>query len=241
MTSKLISIGKAARLIGISIMTLRRWDKSGKLVSFRPGKNSKRYYKQEDIELFINDLGAVAKKWTTNETASEPQNNFYCQTKDVFDVRLIKMQNEMAKITELKSILPLAVSVAGEIGNNSFDHNLGMWPDIPGVFFGYDFVRRKIVLADRGQGVLTTLKRVKPELKNDEDALLTAFTEMLSGRAPEARGNGLKFVRKVITENSMSLEFSSGDSQLFIEKNQKNILFLPFNSHFHGTIVVINF
>ena len=39
-----------------------------------------------------------------------------------------------------ENIVPLIVAVAGEIGNNSFDHNLGKWPDSPGVFFGFDVV-----------------------------------------------------------------------------------------------------
>jgi len=35
-----------------------------------------------------------------------------------------------------------------------------------------------------------------PELSTDEEAVRTAFTKVVSGRAPESRGNGLKFVRK---------------------------------------------
>jgi len=52
---------------------------------------------------------------------------------------------------------------------------------------------RKVVLADRGQGVLTTLKRVRRELTNSSEAIRVAFTETISGRYPETRGNGLKF------------------------------------------------
>lgn len=241
MEQKLISIGKAAKLIGVSIATLRRWDKSGKLVSFRPTKTSKRYYRQEEFDFFINDLEAVAKAWATKEIASELRNDFYCQTKDVFDARLSRLQNELGKIPGMENILPLVVSVAGEIGNNSFDHNLGMWPDVPGIFFGFDFQRRKVVLADRGQGILETLKRVRPGLKTDEEALRTAFTEIISGRAPEARGNGLKYVRKVISENSMTLEFWSGNSRLCISKDERVLPFFPVSPSFHGTIAVINF
>ena len=66
---------------------------------------------------------------------------------------------------------------------------------------------RKIVLADRGQGILTTLKRVRPELINSSEAMRLAFTETISGRYPETRGNGLKFVRSIIVEIHSHLLF----------------------------------
>jgi len=50
----------------------------------------------------------------------------------------------------LEQLSSLIVAITGEIGNNSFDHNLGKWPDEPGVFFGYDIAKGTVVLADRG-------------------------------------------------------------------------------------------
>ncbi len=100
-----------------------------------------------------------------------------------------------------KPLFSLLTSVSGEIGNNSYDHNLGQWPDMSGIFFGYDLNKKQIVLADRGLGILQTLKRVRVELKDHESALKVAFTEIISGRKPEARGNGLKYVKNVISKN----------------------------------------
>lgn len=113
--------------------------------------------------------------------------------------------------------------MAGEIGNNSFDHNLGSWQDIMGIFFGYEFNNGglKIVLADRGQGLFKTLKRVKPELKNDLEALFTAFNERISGRAPESRGNGLKFVKENIKNKKMHLGFYSGNAEALLNEKMK--------------------
>ena len=79
----------------------------------------------------------------------------------------------------------------------------------------------KIVLADRGQGVLKTLKKVKPELKNDSEALKTAFIERISGRAPEARGNGLKFTKESVKKEKMYLVFSSGNARAELNKEMK--------------------
>jgi len=47
--SKLVSIGTAAKILGVSIDTIRRWDKKGKLHSARPdGKN--RYFSIDELE-----------------------------------------------------------------------------------------------------------------------------------------------------------------------------------------------
>jgi len=146
----------------------------------------------------------------------------YCKTRDIFQARLEKMTKDLlesGKVDENK--VYMASAIAGELGNNSFDHNIGNWRDIPGTFFGYDFYSNDllIVLADRGQGVWATLKNVRPELKDDREALSTAFTEIISGRSPEARGNGLKFVRQSVKELNFHLDFYSGEAKA--ELNEK--------------------
>ena len=46
--------------------------------------------------------------------------------------------------------------------------------------------------------VLASLQNVVPGLTDHQQALVIAFERMVSGRHPERRGNGLKFVRSVI-------------------------------------------
>jgi hypothetical protein len=242
MDSRLLPIGEAAKYLGVTIQTLRRWDKNGKLVSFRPTLSSHRYYRKDDLELFVDDLRLLVRSWAMNESANIPKNDYYCASSDVFKARLIRLQNELAKIPDLGEIYSLIVSIAGEIGNNSFDHNLGVWPDIPGVFFGYDVKKRQIVLGDRGQGILETLKRIKSQLKNSKDALKVAFTEIISGRAPESRGNGLKFVRRVVVGNPViTLLFQSGDAELFLGENKTDIDVKKSERFCRGCIAIINF
>lgn len=149
---------------------------------------------------------------------------YYYQTRDVFQARHSRMINDLLldkKIADDDAYIVAAI--AGEIGNNSFDHNLGNWRDVPGIFFGYELSDNeiKIALADRGQGVLATLKKVKPELTNDKEALKVAFTERISGRAPENRGNGLKFVKENVESKKMHLEFHSGNAKAELEKEIK--------------------
>ena len=149
---------------------------------------------------------------------------YYYQTRDVFQARHSRMINDLLldkKIADDDAYIVAAI--AGEIGNNSFDHNLGNWRDVPGIFFGYELSDNeiKIALADRGQGVLATLKKVKPELTNDKEALKVAFTERISGRAPENRGNGLKFVKENVESKKMHLEFHSGNAKAELDKEIK--------------------
>ncbi len=148
----------------------------------------------------------------------------------VFENRNI-FQDELMRLTKYLSenkLVPedkvwIISAIIGEIGNNSFDHNLGNWPRERGVVFGYniedDYL--DIVIADNGLGVLKTLQQVKPELNNDKDALKIAFTKILSGRAPEARGNGLKFVKENVINNDMNLVFVSGDSRVVLNGGLK--------------------
>lgn len=150
------------------------------------------------------------------------EDEYYCKTRDVFQARLDKMIASLLRDGRIsENNIYILAAIAGEIGNNSFDHNVGNWPDIAGIFFGYELHEENltIVLADRGVGIFQTLKRVKPELQNDEEALLTAFNEKISGRAPEPRGNGLKFVKENIKEAKKHLSFLSGTAQA--ELNEK--------------------
>lgn len=235
---ELISISEAANLLGVSIDTLRRWDQSGKLGSVKSEGGHRKYYRSQ-IEVFLNELFGLAKNWALKGTEMSP--NFYCSNSAVFQTKLIQMQELLMGIAELNSIFPLIVAVAGEIGNNSFDHNLGNWPDIPGIFFAYDIHKRNIVLADRGLGILATLKRVKPELNTYREALRVAFTEILSGRSPESRGNGLKFVRKIVAENPIGLLFQSGDAELILAKNSSVLDIKHSLEPFRGCLALITF
>ena len=47
-----LSIGKVAKLLGIAVVTLRRWEKQGKLTSkFRTFGNHRRYFKSDILNL----------------------------------------------------------------------------------------------------------------------------------------------------------------------------------------------
>lgn len=171
------------------------------------------------------NIEKLAWEWTeTKLNEVDIASDYYCQTRDIFQAKLDKMLRGFLQIKGLNEGNSYILSaIAGEIGNNSFDHNLGNWRDVPGIFFAYEISENeiRIILADRGQGVLKTLKKAKPELKSDAEALKTAFMERISGRTPENRGNGLKFVRENVEAREMHLDFYSGSAKIELNKNIK--------------------
>ena len=243
MNEKFLTISETAKMLGVSIDTLRRWDKNEVLKSFRATKTSKRLYRPQDIEDFFKnantkkeDFIELVKKWTMTPEQTNLPKEFYCQTKDIFEARYVRLINQLP--THTANIL---VAITSEIGNNSYDHNIGKWEDAPGIFFAHDTEKREIILADRGQGILKTLQKIKPELKHDKDALYTAFTEIVSGRAPEARGNGLKFVRRTIENYPFSIIFQTGSAVLSIEKENKELKIKEVETSTRGCLTIINY
>ena len=219
MEEELFTISQAAGYLGVSLNTLRRWDESGKLVAIKKDGGSHRYYRERDLEVFASDLMKFASEWI--QDGVEFPGTFYCPTSSIFNARLTKMEYTLMHKPGFEKLYSLIVLVAGEIGDNSFAHNLGKWPDTAGIFFGYDLTKRIIVLADRGLGVLETLRRVRPRLSSHVAAVEVAFTEFISGRAPEKRGNGLKLVREVVTDRPIDLFYVSGDAEVRMQGSDK--------------------
>ena len=219
MEEKLLTISQAAEYLGVAQNTLRRWDESGKLVAIKKDGGTHRYYREKDLEIFTSDIMKFASEWI--ESGVEFPDRFYCSTSPIFNARLTKMQTELMQKQGFEKLYSLIVLIAGEIGDNSFAHNLGKWPDTAGIFFGYNLDKRIIVLTDRGLGILETLRQVRPELPSHVVAVQVAFTEFISGRAPEKRGNGLKLVREVVTDQPIDLFYQSGDAEVRMKGSDK--------------------
>jgi hypothetical protein len=215
-SENLLSIGDASSFLGVSIATLRRWDVSGILPAFKPSGKGHRYYKREALEMFLQQKSApnafvLGEQWASMPSPPAIPDEYWCARRDVFQARLHRFQNLM-KHSQQARHASLLTAILGEIGNNSFDHNIGNWEDEPGVYFVYEEDPLRLYLADRGSGLLATLKRVKPELSSHLEACKTAFTEVISGRMPESRGNGLKFVRHSVLMLPFSFLFQSGNA-----------------------------
>jgi excisionase family DNA binding protein len=56
-----LKVKEVAEMLDVTPLTLRNWDKSGRLKAYRHPINNYRIYKPEDIELFLRDLEARGK------------------------------------------------------------------------------------------------------------------------------------------------------------------------------------
>lgn len=215
---------------------LAEYKLNAKIVRLKPYHPDK--YKSSFINM-NNNIENLMKQWLKTDDPND-YGDYYCETRDVFQARLEKMKNILSNNNKTSSSAPLISAIAGEIGNNSFDHNMGNWPDIMGIFFGFIISDNdcKIVLADRGLGILKTLQRVIPGLERDTEALETAFTKIITSRFPEKRGNGLKFVKNSIMEKQYKLKFISGNAQITINHDLKSEEISEFIG---GCLAIISF
>ena len=56
MTKQYISIKEASNILGVSPLTLRNWDKNGKLKAHRHPMNNYRVYSVNDLETVIREI-----------------------------------------------------------------------------------------------------------------------------------------------------------------------------------------
>lgn len=176
--------------------------------------------------------------WALTGNMAHIDPEWLCPTRDVFQARQERLLKAL-RATLPENSLYLLVGAVGEIGNNSFDHNIGNWRDVAGVIFFLDEKKREIILADRGQGLFATIKRVEPKTANHLAAMETAFTKIISGRYPEKRGNGLKYVKNVIESCNLHLQFYSGDAESQVTSAGLSIA--PSKIFIPGTFAVIKY
>ena len=56
-----LTVNEVAKLLGVTPLTLRNWDKTGKLAALRNPLNNYRIYKREDIDLFLRKIESKGK------------------------------------------------------------------------------------------------------------------------------------------------------------------------------------
>jgi hypothetical protein len=158
------------------------------------------------------DSALIADVISAMDNRFAPTKEHFSPHRDVFTAR---MQTYIAETG-----CYLAAAVISEIGNNTFDHNFTFADDCPrGVYCDLSYGGDDwTVLADFGRGVRKSLARVVLDIQTDVEAVETAFTKRISGRSPEQRGNGLKFVADTIRQQDWELYFQSGSGACTIDK-----------------------
>jgi len=56
-----LKVKEVAKILGVTPLTLRNWDKAGKLKAYRNPINNYRVYKPEDIEFFLRKIESKDK------------------------------------------------------------------------------------------------------------------------------------------------------------------------------------
>lgn len=179
----------------------------------KTGAPPKVYYKTSPIigerqpNLVANNNKVNALKWASDSVPQDTLEEYFCPSADIWQGRFSRLAPALIKNGFSEATAALIASAIGEVGDNCFAHNAPNWIDVRGCWFEYAIKKGKFfcVVADRGRGILASLKAVRPELFSHREALLTALTERVTGRAPERRGNGLKYTTAVLAE------LSSGD------------------------------
>ena len=62
MPKKYLTIKEAANLLGVTPLTLRNWDRSGKLIASRNPINNYRVYRREDIDEILGEIEFGARE-----------------------------------------------------------------------------------------------------------------------------------------------------------------------------------
>lgn len=152
---------------------------------------------------------------------------------------LLKFVQQQGLATNGASLLTAS---AGELMNNSFDHNLGYWQDVPGCCTSWTKEDETLILgvADRGRGIVGSLRTMFSPSVPNEQVLKLAFEQIISGRSPEKRGNGLKFVRNAIqTSPNNALKCFSNDCVYQIGNPTSAIPHSLAQTHYLGTLIFL--
>ncbi len=70
---QLITIKKASELLGVTPLTLRNWDRDGKLKALRHPLNNYRVYKRGDIEKFILNINETSPERPVRKQKTGPK------------------------------------------------------------------------------------------------------------------------------------------------------------------------
>lgn len=159
-----------------------------------------------------NELQEIKDWFETGKSTPNIARNF-CNNRSDFNARLVSYDSMLGNslADDCKYLLTASI---GEVGNNCFDHNLGFWNGSPGcLFFRHsDFC----IIADRGRGIKESLQGVYKLLPAENSYTEVAFEKVITGRAPESRGNGLKFTKRSILKCDVGFYCVSAGEDIYI-------------------------
>lgn len=69
---KYLTIKEAAELLGVTTLTLRNWDRAGKLAASRNPINNYRVYRKEDIDGLMGEMEFAAPRRVAGDGGGKP-------------------------------------------------------------------------------------------------------------------------------------------------------------------------
>lgn len=68
-----LNIKQAAKILGVTPLTLRNWDKSGKFTASRHPINNYRVYKKSEVDMLLEDMHQKNWKSQSGKRQEEPK------------------------------------------------------------------------------------------------------------------------------------------------------------------------
>lgn len=240
----LLPMGEAAKLLDISLSTLRRLDKRGIIDSVRNVNWGKRYFFKADLLNLKYDGYKLAKEWVKPGFHPNPKKfkDFYYSSEASLSGQVFITTREMLRGIMSDDHISVIISAVMELVSNAFYHNQGQWPDIEGALYVFDRTGRRIIIADRGVGLLKNLKLVRKSLNSHAEALRLGFTEQISSRGAEGhRGYGLIHVRNCVERELERLVYQTGNARLEVRASDSNIYIDEVSNPIQGCLAIIEF
>lgn len=69
MSNEFLTIKDAAKMLGVTALTLRNWDSSGKFTASRHPINNYRVYRRSEVEMLLEDI--KQKRWTMKKPKNQ--------------------------------------------------------------------------------------------------------------------------------------------------------------------------
>lgn len=210
--------------IGIlSLLAIERKDKAEKGVVLPNDPSAKTYLRETN---FIDFVGKLGYNDFAIERLGDPniQGIVHSLFRDDFNARLSGIRSVFQAFgMSNEDDVNRATVLVGELGNNVFDHNEGVWPtEIRGaVILGQNYLQEKkveVVVTDPGIGFRQSLRTVDPNL-TDIEAIKLGL-EGCTGRIGEERGNGLRLIQDwVINKFDGVVRIHSGSGLVVVDEN----------------------
>lgn len=216
-------------MVLVCLLLIERHNSSDKKVVLPKSEELLKYLRRMRFNDILNELGYNAEAELLERIQVPERYNMniheitHCSSRDQFDGRLGRFISMFQHFGLDENEAKRATSVIGELGNNTFDHNLGNWPtDIGGCIIAAqnypNFKRIQVVVGDPGVGFFGSLKAAFPELKSDIEAIKKGLAGN-TGRIGEVRGNGLRIIQNWTIDNfSGILAIHSGEGFVRVDK-----------------------